>query len=450
MVKGPEVQGLYICAKSVVMKKVLYAAFAGAALLAQAQDGPTISSAKIALNAGDLAEAKKYIDEAKKGIDAIAPEARNPKLMPKYYLYRGDVYYALFNDPSSKNLETLNEAVAAYSDLLDYETKLGKVKLGTASQEKLPVLAQAYVQLAEDFNFNQNDKKSAVSAYERAVATRAKVGQLDTTNMSYVAYLSSELGDKAKAEAMFKKLIELEYKGIQWTAVLAEDGKRYPFPDKATLDMYLKMEKASDPQRSESILGDFYVRLLFMYIEEKRVADFDALIKVARAKFPANDDLLKLELQAYLDREDFSGAIAKLDEALTKEPNNPLYLYNAGFLYHQKLKNVAKGIEYYQKAIAADEKYVDAIYMLGLVYIDESNKFVEQINSLPRNATQKQFDDLDKKKNAELQKALSYFERSYAVNPKDLSTLEALREVYYKLSKYEDVKRIAAEIAALK
>jgi tetratricopeptide (TPR) repeat protein len=359
------------------------------------------------------------------------------------------VYYALFNDPSSKNLETLNEAVAAYSDLLDYETKLGKVKLGTASQEKLPLLAQAYVQLAEDFNFNQNDKKSAVSAYERAVETRAKVGQLDTTNMSYVAYLSAELGDKPKAEAMFKKLIELEYKGIQWTALLAEDGKRYPFPDKATLDMYIKTEKASDPQRSESILVDFYVRLLFMYIEEKRTADFDALIKVARAKFPANDDLLKLELQAYLDREDFAGAVAKLDEALTKEPNNPLYLYNAGFLYHQKLKNTAKGIEYYQKAIAADEKYVDAIYMLGLVYIDESNKFVEQINALPRNATQKQFDELDKKKNAELQKALSYFERSYKVNPKDLSTLEALREVYYKLSKYEDVKRVAAEIAAL-
>lgn len=431
------------------MKKVLFAAFAGAALLAQAQDGPTISSAKIALNAGDLAEAKKYIDEAKKGIEAIAPEARNPKLMPKYFLYRGDVYYALFNDPSSKNLETLNEAVAAYSDLLDYETKLGKVKLGTASQEKLPLLAQAYVQLAEDFNFNQNDKKSAVSAYERAVETRSKVGQLDTTNMSYVAYLSAELGDKPKAEAMFKKLIELEYKGIQWTALLAEDGKRYPFPDKATLDMYIKTEKASDPQRSESILVDFYVRLLFMYIEEKRTADFDALIKVARAKFPANDDLLKLELQAYLDREDFAGAVAKLDEALTKEPNNPLYLYNAGFLYHQKLKNTAKGIEYYLKAIAADEKYVDAIYMLGLVYIDESNKFVEQINALPRNATQKQFDELDKKKNAELQKALSYFERSYKVNPKDLSTLEALREVYYKLSKYEDVKRVAAEIAAL-
>jgi hypothetical protein len=35
------------------------------------------------------------------------------------------------------------------------------------------------------------------------------------------------------------------------------------------------------------------------------------------------------------------------------------------------------------------------------------------------------------------------------LSPKDSSTLEALREVYYKLGKYEDVKRIAAAIAEL-
>ena len=431
------------------MKKIIFTVLFFAALAAQAQDGPTISSAKIALNAGDLVEAKKYIDEAKASIDAIAPEARNPKLMPKYFLYRGDIYYALFSDPSSKNMETLNEAAAAYGDLLDYETKLGKIKLALASQEKLPLLAQAYVQMAEDYNFNQNDKKSAIQAYESAIATREKLGQLDTTNLSYIAYLSAEVGNKVKAEELFKRLIALDYKGIQWTAVLAEDGKRYPFPDKATLDMYLRLEKASDPQRSESIQVDFYVRLLFMYIEAKRTADFDLLVAEARAKLPSNDDLLKLELQAYLDREDFKGAIAKLEEALIKEPGNPLYLYNAGFLHQQKLKNIPKGIEYYQKAIDSDANYVDAIYMLGLVYIDESNKYVELINGLPRNATQKQFDDLNKKKNAELQKALGFFERAYALNPKDSSTLEALREVYYKLGKYEDVKRIAAAIAEL-
>ena len=431
------------------MKNIIFPVLFFAAFTAQAQDGPTISSAKIALNAGDLVEAKKYIDEAKASIDAIASEARNPKLMPKYFLYRGDIYYALFSDPSSKNMETLNEAAAAYSDLLDYETKLGKIKLGLAAQEKLPLLAQAYVQIAEDYNFNQNDKKSAIQAYESAIATRGKLGQLDTTNISYLAYLSAEVGDKVKAEELFKRLIQLDYKGIQWTAVLAEDGKRYPFPDKATLDMYLKLEKASDAQRSESIQVDFYVRLLFMYIEAKRSADFDLLVAEARTKFPSNDDLLKLELQAYLDREDFKGAIAKLEEALIKEPGNPLYLYNAGFLHHQKLKNIPKGIEYYQKAIDSDANYVDAIYMLGLVYIDESNKYVEQINGLPRNATQKQFDELDKKKNAELQKSLTFFERAYVLNPKDSSTLEALREVYYKLGKYEDVKRIAAAISEL-
>ena len=114
-------RGLYLCGKYVLMKKVLFAVFAGSALFVQAQDGPKISSAKIALNAGDLVEAKRYIDEAKASVDALPPEARNPKLMPKYLLYRGDVYYALFNDPSSKNIDILNEATAAYADLLAYE-----------------------------------------------------------------------------------------------------------------------------------------------------------------------------------------------------------------------------------------------------------------------------------------------------------------------------------------
>jgi hypothetical protein len=65
------------------MKNIIFPVLFFAAFAAQAQDGPTISSAKIALNAGDLVEAKKYIDEAKASIDAIAQEARNPKLMPK-------------------------------------------------------------------------------------------------------------------------------------------------------------------------------------------------------------------------------------------------------------------------------------------------------------------------------------------------------------------------------
>jgi hypothetical protein len=41
------------------MKNIFFPVLFFAAFAAHAQDGPTISSAKIALNAGDLVEAKK-------------------------------------------------------------------------------------------------------------------------------------------------------------------------------------------------------------------------------------------------------------------------------------------------------------------------------------------------------------------------------------------------------
>ena len=152
-----------------------------------------------------------------------------------------------------------------------------------------------------------------------------------------------------------------------------------------------------------------------------------------------------MELQTFLDKEDFDGALANLEEALVSDPENALYLYNAGFIYHQKKKDAAKGREYYVAAMEADANYLDAVYMLGLMHIDESNVVVEKMNALPRNA-KKEYDKLNGEKDAELAKALVFFEKAYAINAKDEATLQALREVYYKLGKYDDAKRIMEEM----
>ncbi len=56
---------------------------------------------------------------------------------------------------------------------------------------------------------------------------------------------------------------------------------------------------------------------------------------------------------------------------------------------------------------------------------------------------------MNAEKDAELAKALVFFEKAYGINAKDEATLQALREVYYKLGKYDDAKRIMNEIGAL-
>jgi tetratricopeptide (TPR) repeat protein len=413
---------------------------------------PSVSSAKIALDRGDLTEAKKYIDEAAIKISELSEEELNsgriPKLLPKYYLYRGNIYNALYNSPKNTQNTYLDVVKESFEKCVSVEEKNGKKRYSKDAIDQLPNLGSDYVKLAESLNFNEGDKAGSVKAYESAFSIREYIGTLDTMTLSYIGFLSQDNKDFSKARGIYEKLIELDYKNITWSGVLIEDGKRYPFPDKKTLDNYVSSERATDPERSESTQHEIYIQLLWVLMELEDLEAYDELLITARSRFPKNDDLLKMQLQAYLDKEDYDGALSNLEEALVSDPSNALYLYNAGFIYHQKKKDETKGREYYTRAMEADDKYLDAIYMLGLMHIDQSNVVVEKINKLGRSEKTK-YNNYTKEKNDELTKALSFFEKAYVINSKDEATLEALKEVYYKLGKYDDAKRIMSELSNL-
>jgi len=432
--------------KKIAFLGILFLSFSS---IAQA---PSVSSAKIAFDRGDLVEAKKYIDEASAKISGLSEqelnEGRIPKLLPKFYLYRGNIYMALYTSPENSKNEYLDVVKESYNKCIEVEKRTGKKRYSKDAITRLPGLGSDYVKLAENLNFNEGDKAGAIKAYESAFSIREYVGVLDTMTLSYIGFLSQDNKDFKKAKEIYEKLIQLDYKNITWSGILVEDGKRYPFPDKNTLDSYVSSERATDPKRSESTQHEIYIQLLWVLRELEEIEEYDRMLIVARNTFPKNDDLLKMQLQAYLDKEDYDGALSNLEEALTTDPTNALYLYNAGFIYHQKKKDIPKGREYYTRAMEADGKYLDAIYMLGLMHIDQSNVVVEKINKLGRNEKTK-YNKYTKEKNDELAKALTFFEKAYAINSKDEATLEALKEVYYKLGKYDDAKRIMSELSEL-
>jgi tetratricopeptide (TPR) repeat protein len=442
---------IFASQKKYKMKKIAFLGilFLSFSSIAQA---PSVSSAKIAFDRGDLVEAKKYIDEASAKISGLSEqelnEGRIPKLLPKFYLYRGNIYMALYTSPENTKNEYLDVVKESYNKCIEVEKKTGKKRYSKDAITRLPGLGSDYVKLAENLNFNEGDKAAAIRAYESAFSIREYVGVLDTMTLSYIGFLSQDNKDFKKAREIYEKLIQLDYKNITWSGILVEDGKRYPFPDKNTLDSYVSSERATDPKRSESTQHEIYIQLLWVLRELEEIEEYDRMLIVARNTFPKNDDLLKMQLQAYLDKEDYDGALSNLEEALTTDPTNALYLYNAGFIYHQKKKDNSKGREYYTRAMEADDKYLDAIYMLGLMHIDQSNVVVEKINKLGRSEKTK-YNKYTKEKNDELAKALTFFEKAYGINSKDEATLEALKEVYYKLGKYDDAKRIMSELSEL-
>lgn len=108
------------------MKKVAFltSLVISVACLGQA---PSVSSAKIALDRGDLIEAKKYIDEAAIKISELSEEELNsgriPKLLPKYYLYRGNIYNALYNSPENTQNTYLDVVKESFEKCVSVEEK---------------------------------------------------------------------------------------------------------------------------------------------------------------------------------------------------------------------------------------------------------------------------------------------------------------------------------------
>ncbi len=88
---------------------------------------PSVSSAKIAFDRGDLVEAKKYIDEASAKIFGLSEqelnEGRIPKLLPKFYLYRGNIYMALYTSPENTKNEYLDVVKESYNKCIEVEKR---------------------------------------------------------------------------------------------------------------------------------------------------------------------------------------------------------------------------------------------------------------------------------------------------------------------------------------
>ena len=220
------------------MKKVLLAAVLVLGYGASAQETIKMSSAKIAYDRQDsasLAEARSFIDEAGAIIDGKAG-AVIEKTMSKYLEYRGLIYLASYEKAKVKKPAFLFEAQSTFNKLVDYE-KANKLRAtNRLKSEVFPSLGAGLVSAAEDAVFTSKDTLLGLKFYEAAVQTRSLMGQVDTLNLSYIAALNQGLGNYAKAEEYYSKVLDLGFKNISWTGFVNKNNARLAFPDKKTLD----------------------------------------------------------------------------------------------------------------------------------------------------------------------------------------------------------------------
>ena len=417
-----------------------------------AQEKPLISSAIIASRSGDLAEAKKYLDEAESIINTKDPSEISPKTLGKFYFNNGDINFKIHNsqDPAIKALEpnALDRAAENLSKLIEYEKSIGKKKFTKDAMNLMPYIAQAYAQRAID----KDKEKDYVGSYQDFQKTydlkKATSGQVDTAMLYNTALLAQKAKLYDKAISINEQLIEMGYRGMEYKATDVTTQQEVAFNSARQRDLAVKAGTHQDPKNEGDLRPDIFLATANLLKLNGDTAQYDEYIKKGRVKFPDNEALIRAELQKFLETKQFDKAMVNLDLAISKDPQSKLLYYIKGNILQTSMKDMDGARAAYAKAIEIDENYTDPIYMSGLIHIDAANAYTEKMNALSLNENKK-YKELQAKQKTEFEQALPYFEKVYAINAKDLDTLRALKEVYYKLKMREKQMKIMQEIAAL-
>ena len=188
--------------------------------------------------------------------------------------------------------------------------------------------------------------------------------------------------------------------------------------------------------------GFIYYYLFHAYYGQKdssvRVANMQRAKQVlmeGMAKFPANSRIIEGLISIYTDPENPVGdpqeLVAMVDGALAKDPKNK-DLWNGRAIMFNSMKNYDEAINSFAKVVELDPKDAQAAFNLGLLHIYKADALNEEVNTrdYKSNAEWK----ADQQRVIESYKAaVPVLETAYELNPNNLSTVETLKVLTFKL-----------------
>jgi tetratricopeptide (TPR) repeat protein len=187
-------------------------------------------------------------------------------------------------------------------------------------------------------------------------------------------------------------------------------------------------------------------------------------LEAGRQKYPEDVSLLFAEINHFLRLNQLDQLIDKLKAAIAAEPENVSLYSTLGNVYdnlyqrESEAGNMTKAQEYfdsaydyYNKALEKDKTFFDAIYSIGALYYNKAAVLTKKLQALGTSKEDlKKFDVLKKEVFEEFEKALPYFKRCEQLNPADVNTLIALKEIFAKKDDFETSKVFKERLAKVK
>lgn len=220
-------------------------------------------------------------------------------------------------------------------------------------------------------------------------------------------------------------------------------------------------EKLYDADYAQALVYE----ALFTATAEKDEAKAMQILEKGRKILPEDNSLLFAEINHYLKVGKLDILTDKLKAAIAKEPNNISVYTTLGNVYDQLNQkergegNMAKADEYFdlaydyfKQALEKDPTSFDAVYSQGALYYNKAASMTSKLNELGNDyssAGTKKYNAIKLEMDGYFKQALPYFLKAEGLNPKDLNTMIALKEIYAREGNLEKSGEYKTKIDAL-
>lgn len=370
--------------------------------------------------------------KAKEAID-LATNYEDTKEKAKTWIYRAQIYYALFKNSltqeekkipatvTDKN-ERLTKAYGAVSTENYEESGKALQKTATLDKDKnyQTEMAMLGMQMLNDVNnlavgkYNAAKYKEAMEYFEASYETAKAMGKKDTSQITNAIIC-------AQKEKNNEKVIYYDKKAI-------DDKVATPYNYSSMYDAKLA---------TKDTVGGIQV------------------LQAGRTAFPNNIELMNIETNRLLLSGKFQEAISNLDKAIAANPKNAnLYVAKATAYFNmaypkkdaKKPQNfdelMNKAEENYKKAVELDPKYADAWASLGVVYNNWSIEQASRCDDLIKQATK--LKECNEKTTEMYNKAIPALEKAIELNPNDKDSMRILNKLYLLTNQPDKAEKIRA------
>lgn len=353
-----------------------------------------------------LSAAKKFIDDA-----SVNPETTTDG---KTWFYKGIIYLNLFRVSGSTDVTFFETAIQSLKKANEYDTKK---KFTEEIMVNVDTIRQGLYDIGVQ-KFKEAKFTESMLAFEKSSTVYDIINKIDTS--------------------------------VLLTAcVAAERANRY---DKVK-EYDLVIMKAGGNT------AEVYTSLTTAYIRLKDKENAIATVTKGRQLFPKDHDLINTETNVYLAFGEDEKAMQQLKLISGIDTNNYSVFFAIGTLYDKIFNDTSKSKQLrgealiqaenaYKKALKINPNYFDAAFNLGILFNNIAAELMLKANNLPSDAT-KEYDALKGEADSNLDNALPYLEKAASINPNDLSTLIALKQIYVRKSQPDKAKAMNERINAL-